>query len=69
MPEIFKKKFFLQTGYKITEEPTPKYSREIQDLTEWSYHLGHQKRISQADITKLEGLIKSILKSCRFGII
>jgi hypothetical protein len=58
MIEIFDKKFFLKTAYKITREPISNYSEDIKALTEWSYSLGSRKKVSQADIAKLERLIE-----------
>lgn len=58
MPEIYNKKFFLKTGYKITDEPIHSYGREIERYLRWSHSLGKQRKVSQADIRKLERLIE-----------
>ena len=58
MPEIFDKKFFLKTGYKVTEEPREIYSQEIQDHLAWSYELPHKKRVGSKAVKQLKALIE-----------
>lgn len=58
MPEIFNKKFYLETGYKVTEEPLRQPSPEVQELIEWSIDLPKKRRITTRNIAKLKKIIQ-----------